>query len=86
MHEKDLCKWKMEQWKQKWNIKTDRGQRVYEKSDPEWNIVKNCSFFCIFCWWQQKSISVLAKCLSSSERSCLAPSENAMDYWILSYP
>ena len=48
MHEKDLCTWKMKQWKQKWNIKTDRGQRVYEKSDPEWNILKNRSFFLHF--------------------------------------
>ena len=33
----------------------------------------------------KKSVTVLAKYLSSSERSYLFPSENVMYYWILSY-
>ena len=38
---------------------------------------------CIFCWWQQSVVTVMAKYLGKSERTYLVLSENAMVCWIL---
>ena len=59
---------------QKWNITTEKAQRDDEKSGviclvfmftPKIN-VKNGSFFCIFCYWQQKishNLGKIFKCI-----------------------
>ena len=82
---------------QKWNIQTDRAQRVDEKN---WVIClvimfapgvtaikmsKIAPFLIFFADASKKSVTVWRKYLSASERSYLALSEDAMDCWILSY-
>ena len=74
----------------------DRGQRVHEKIEvicllimfSPGIIVKMAKMAHSFVYSadeSKKSVTVLAKYLSTSKRSYLAPSENAMGYWILNY-
>ena len=76
---------------QKWNIPTDRAQRVYEKNRTffclscllPWNYghenVKNCSSFVLSVDYSKVSVTVWAKYLDEFERFYLVLSENAMD-------
>ena len=79
------------------NIPTDRTQRLEEKNwficlvvmfAPGIMVIK-MSKMAHFLYFLpitiKKSVSVWAKYLNKSERSHLALSENAMDYWVLSY-
>ena len=69
---------------QKWNVPTDWAQKVDEKTGviclvimfPSRNMVAEMSFFCIFCWWQQKLVAVWEKDLI--EESYWVLSENGM--------
>ena len=74
----------------------DRGQRVHETTDVICLLImftsgiivkmtKMAHYFVFSADDSKKSVTVLAKYLSSSERSYLVPSEKVMDYWILSY-
>ena len=77
---------------QKWNIPTDRAQRVDGKNEVICLVVMFNSgdmvikmSICIFYWCLQKFGHSLGKILKYIERSYLFLSENAMDFWILSY-
>ena len=70
---------------QKWNMSTDRAQRVDEKNGVICVQYQQWLIFCISADDSKKSVTVWSKCLSVSERSYLALLENAMDYWVLSY-
>ena len=76
---------------QKWNISTDRTQTLDEKNGVVCLVIMftngvmviKMAHSCVFCWWQQKSVTVWAKHLSASESaSCLALSE---DVWIFGF-
>ena len=80
---------------QKWNIPTDRAQRVDKKMGlfvwlscllPSLRSLKcpKC-LFCIFADASRRLVTFWPKYLSPSERSYLASSENAMDCWILTH-
>ena len=81
----------------KWNIPIDRAQRVYEKNGVTYLVImfapgvmvikmsKMAHFFVFSTDASKKSVTVWRKYLLVSERSYLALSENAMEYWILSY-
>ena len=76
---------------QKWNIPTDRAQRVDGKNGAvclvimftPWVMVikmsKVAHFFVFSADARKNSVTVLTKYLRASERSYLAPQENAMD-------
>ena len=78
------------------NIPTDRTQRLEEKNGFICLVImfalgimvikmsKMAHFLYFLPITAKKSVSVWAKYLNKSERSHLALSENAMDYWVLS--
>ena len=81
---------------QKWNIPTDRPQRLNGKNGVIWAVimfnpwdmhqnVKNGSFFVSSADASKKSVTVWTKYLRVSERFYTALSGNAMDCWILRY-
>ena len=68
---------------QKWHIPMDKAEIVDKKNgvifinlcffSKLWSLkCQKWLIFCIFCWWQQKSVTVLAKYLSESKKSYLA--------------
>ena len=82
---------------QKWNIPTDRAERVDKNNvsclgimfTPRVMVSKMSKWliFCIFCYmtlktWQKFKQNIY---LSASQRSYLDLVESAMDYWVLSY-
>ena len=79
------------------NIPTDRTQRLEEKNGFICLVImfalgimvikmsKMAHFLYFLLITAKKSVSVWAKYLNKSERSHLALSKNAMDYWVLSY-
>ena len=74
---------------QKWNISTDRAQRVDEKnggnsSSDIYSLIK-MSKMAHFMYLLLNKAKVWARYLSASEKFYLALLENAMDYVVLSY-
>ena len=75
-------------WNPKWNIPRTTAQRVDEKNGviclaimftlgDLWSLkCQNWYTFCIFYAWQQKTVTVRAKCLIAPERSYWVPQES----------
>ena len=67
----------------------DRAQRVDEKNGVICLVItltpKMAHFLVFSAGGSRKSVAVWTKYLSASERPYLVLSENAKDYWILSY-
>ena len=82
---------------QKWNTPMDRAQKVDERNgficlvfmftlgDMMIKMPKMAHFFVFSADGSKKSVTNCSKYSSASGRFCLNLSENAIDYWILSY-